>query len=95
MIGLLRRRPVLGWAVYDWANSAFSLSIVTAFLPVVLTGVWNDGAESTVTTARLGFSPTASHRCSSHSCRRSPARLRTGWVGESGCSQDSSSSALP
>jgi UMF1 family MFS transporter len=55
MIGVLKHRPVLGWAIYDWANSAFSLSIVTAFLPVVLTGFWNDGAESAVTTARLGF----------------------------------------
>lgn len=49
------RRPVLGWALYDWANSAFSLTVVTSFIPVLLAGYWNDGAASTVTTFRLGM----------------------------------------
>ena len=48
-------RPVLGWAAYDWANSAFSLTVVTAFVPVLLAQYWNDGADSTVTTFRLGM----------------------------------------
>lgn len=46
---------MLGWALYDWANSAFSLSIVTAFFPLLLAEFWNDGAGSTVTTFRLGL----------------------------------------
>lgn len=49
------RRPVVAWALYDWANSAFSLTVVTAFVPVLLAGYWNDGSESTVTTFRLGI----------------------------------------
>jgi UMF1 family MFS transporter len=49
------RRPVLGWAAYDWANSAFSLCVVTAFVPVMLAGFWGDGVASTVTTFRLGM----------------------------------------
>ncbi|MDJ0929357.1 MAG: MFS transporter [Gammaproteobacteria bacterium] len=49
------RRPVLGWALYDWANSAFALSIMTTFVPVLLGEYWNDGAESAVTTFRLGM----------------------------------------
>jgi len=49
------KRPVLAWAVYDWANSAFSLTVITAFVPVMLGDFWNDGAESTVTTFRLGM----------------------------------------
>ncbi len=48
------RRPVIAWAAYDWANSAFTLSIVTVFLPLLLADYWNDGAASTVTTFRLG-----------------------------------------
>lgn len=48
-------RPVLAWALYDWANSAFALSVITAFVPVMLAGHWNDGAASTVTTFRLGI----------------------------------------
>lgn len=46
---------MLGWAAYDWANSAFSLSVVTAFVPVLLSDYWNDGADSTLTTFRLGM----------------------------------------
>jgi len=49
------RRPILAWALYDWANSAFALSVMTSFIPVLLAGYWNDGAESTVTTFRLGL----------------------------------------
>ena len=49
------RRPVIGWAFYDWANSAFSLTVVTAFVPVMLAEYWNDGVDSTVTTFRLGM----------------------------------------
>ncbi len=26
------RREIFGWAMYDWANSAFSTTVVTAFL---------------------------------------------------------------
>ncbi|MDH3510141.1 MAG: MFS transporter [Gammaproteobacteria bacterium] len=55
MKGIWFQRPVLGWAAYDWANSAFSLSVVTAFVPVLLSEYWNEGADSTVTTFRLGM----------------------------------------
>jgi len=50
-----RSRPVLAWALYDWANSAFALAVLTAFVPVMLAGAWNDGAPSPVTTFRLGL----------------------------------------
>jgi UMF1 family MFS transporter len=49
------RRPIVGWALYDWANSAFSLTVVTAFVPVMLAEFWSDGADSTITTFRLGL----------------------------------------
>lgn len=45
---------MLAWALYDWANSAFALAVLTAFVPVMLAGAWNDGAPSNVTTFRLG-----------------------------------------
>ena len=50
------RKTVIGWALYDWANSAFSLTVVTAFFPILLSGYWNDDAASVVTTFRLGWS---------------------------------------
>ena len=48
------RRPALGWAFYDWANSAFALIVMTSFVPVLLAGYWNDGAPPSVGTFRLG-----------------------------------------
>ncbi|MEO7387390.1 MAG: MFS transporter [Gammaproteobacteria bacterium] len=45
----------MAWALYDWANSAFALAVLTAFVPVMLADTWNDGAPSTVTTFRLGI----------------------------------------
>jgi UMF1 family MFS transporter len=49
------RRDIAGWAFYDWANSAFSLTVVTAFVPILLAQYWSEGADSTVTTFRLGM----------------------------------------
>ncbi|UCG72487.1 MAG: MFS transporter [Chromatiales bacterium] len=54
MTAIWFKRPILAWALYDWANSAFALSVMTSFVPVLLAGFWNDGAESAVTTFRLG-----------------------------------------
>jgi len=48
-------RSVIGWALYDWANSAFALSVVTVFFPVLLAEFWSEGVDSTVTTFRLGM----------------------------------------
>ncbi len=31
---MLRDRPVLAWALYDWANSAFATTVMAAFFPV-------------------------------------------------------------
>ncbi len=50
-----RERRVLAWILYDWANSAFALVVMTSFVPVLLAGYWNDGAPSSVGTFRLGL----------------------------------------
>jgi UMF1 family MFS transporter len=31
---VLRRKPVVGWALYDWANSAFATTVMAGFFPV-------------------------------------------------------------
>lgn len=49
-----RRRAVIGWALYDWANSAFTTTVVAGFFPLFFKQVWSVGVEPTVTTARLG-----------------------------------------
>ncbi len=46
---------MIGWVLYDWANSAFALSVVTVFFPVLLAEYWSDGVDSTMTTFRLGM----------------------------------------
>jgi UMF1 family MFS transporter len=52
--GLFASRPQLAWAFYDWANSAFATTVVAGFFPVYFRGFWSAGADSAVTTARLG-----------------------------------------
>jgi MFS transporter, UMF1 family len=49
------RRKVLSWALYDWANSAFAITVISAFFPLFLKQYWSDGADATLTTFRLGL----------------------------------------
>jgi UMF1 family MFS transporter len=49
------RRKVLSWALYDWANSAFAITVMSAFFPLLLRQYWGDGADATLTTFRLGL----------------------------------------
>jgi len=49
------KKAVYGWAMYDWANSAFATSVMAGFFPVFFEAYWSFGADVTVTTARLGF----------------------------------------
>jgi len=45
----------ISWALYDWANSAYSTTVIAVFFPVFLTEYWSLGVEASVTTARLGI----------------------------------------
>ncbi len=36
------RRPVLAWALYDWANSAFATTVMAGFFPVFYSAVSGD-----------------------------------------------------
>ncbi len=49
------RRKVMSWALYDWANSAFAITVMSAFFPLFLKQYWSDGADATLTTFRLGL----------------------------------------
>ena len=55
MRGALRRRPVLAWAFYDWANSAFATTVMAGFFPVFFKQHWNVGVAVTESTFRLGM----------------------------------------
>jgi len=47
-------RAILGWSLYDWANSAFATTIMAGFFPVFFKNFWSLGADPVVSTARLG-----------------------------------------
>jgi len=56
MLGsLLRRRPVLAWCLYDWANSAFAVTVMAGFFPLFFKQYWSVGVAATESTLRLGM----------------------------------------
>jgi UMF1 family MFS transporter len=53
------RRGVFSWCLYDWANSAFILTVVTGFFPLFFNSYYTGSNVSVVqTTAWLGFANT-------------------------------------
>lgn len=54
LLPILNRR-VIGWALYDWANSAFALSVLAVLFPLVLGNFWSVGDNGAQVTARLGW----------------------------------------
>src|SRR5207253_10753899 len=52
---VLTRRSVFGWAMYDWANSAFACTVMAGFFPLFFKQFWNAGVPVTESTLRLGL----------------------------------------
>src|SRR3569833_1795749 len=52
---VLTRRPVFGWAMYDWANSSFACTVMAGFFPLFFKNFWNAGVPATESTFRLGL----------------------------------------
>ena len=48
-------KQVWGWALYDWANSAFATTVMAGFFPIFFKQYWSYGADVNTSTARLGF----------------------------------------
>ncbi len=55
----LARHPVLSWGLYDWGNSAFATTVMAGFFPVFFSQYWSAGADTELTTARLGYANAA------------------------------------
>src|SRR5512133_583338 len=49
------KKQIFSWCLYDWANSAFALTVMAGFFPVFFKTFWSAGVEPTMSTARLGF----------------------------------------
>ncbi len=53
---LNNKREIFGWTMYDWANSAFSTTVVTVFLGPYLTSIAEAAADANGFLRVLGFS---------------------------------------
>ncbi len=49
------KKAIWGWALYDWANSAFATTVMAGFVPLFFKGYWSAGADVNTSTAQLGL----------------------------------------
>ena len=52
-------KSVWGWAMYDWANSAFATTVMAGFFPLFFKQYWSIGTDVNTSTALLGFGNSA------------------------------------
>ena len=50
-----KNKTIFGWAMYDWANSAFATTVMAGFFPLFFKQYWSAGVDVTMSTARLGL----------------------------------------
>jgi len=48
-------KAVYGWALYDWANSAFATTVMAGFFPIFFKNYWSYGVDANLSTAQLGL----------------------------------------
>jgi UMF1 family MFS transporter len=51
----IEKKQIWGWAMYDWANSAFATTVMAGFFPVFFKQYWSYGVDFNTSTAQLGF----------------------------------------
>ncbi|MBC8247983.1 MAG: MFS transporter, partial [Deltaproteobacteria bacterium] len=49
------KKAVWGWAMYDWANSAFATTVMAVFFPIFFKQFWSAGTDANMSTAQLGL----------------------------------------
>ena len=49
------RKAIWGWALYDWANSAFATTVMAGLFPIFFKQYWSYGTDVNMSTAQLGF----------------------------------------
>ena len=50
-----KRLPIISWALYDWANSAFATTVMAGFFPLFFKAYWANQANVTQSTFYLGL----------------------------------------
>ncbi|MCW8935308.1 MAG: MFS transporter [Gammaproteobacteria bacterium] len=51
---MYKNKSIIGWALYDWANSVFATVIIAGFFPVVFKSFWASGLSDSESTFWLG-----------------------------------------
>ncbi len=54
--GISKNKTVYSWVLYDWANSAFAVCILTVFYPLFFKSYWHSDVDATTSTFHLGVS---------------------------------------
>ena len=49
------KKAILSWSFYDWANSAFSTTVMAGFFPVFFKQYWSNVESVTLSTWYLGL----------------------------------------
>jgi UMF1 family MFS transporter len=49
------RKPVIAWALFDWANSAFATTVMVGFFPLFFKQYWAAGDSTSQSTFELGL----------------------------------------
>ena len=52
-------KQVAAWALYDWGNSAFALSVLAVLYPLFLGSYWSEGDPGVLVTQRLAWTTAA------------------------------------
>lgn len=52
---MIATKKIIAWSFYDWANSAFAISVIAGFFPIFFKQYWSAGVEATTSTFRLGL----------------------------------------
>ncbi len=55
MLGYLKNRQILSWALYDWANSAYATVIMAGFFPIFFKQYWAGELSTTESSFYLGM----------------------------------------
>ncbi len=50
-----QKRTIFAWAFYDWANSAFTTTVMAVFFPILFKQYWSAGIDVNLSTFRLGL----------------------------------------
>ena len=55
MVKYASNKQIISWALYDWANSAYAVTVMTVFFPIFLKDYWGAGTDVTESTFQLGL----------------------------------------